>query len=147
MSEKLYKIGELAQKTHISVETLRFYESKGLLKAHSRSASGYRLYSEQDEQRLYFILHAKKVGFSLAEIEQLLGVQVNKDQYTCEDVKQFTQEKIDQIEAKIADLSKIKLALSQLNKACCGGGESAMHCSILHTLEDPMMFQIEREAQ
>ncbi|MDN4502169.1 Zn(2+)-responsive transcriptional regulator [Alteromonadaceae bacterium BrNp21-10] len=142
MTATLYKIGELAQKADVSVETLRFYETKNLLNAHSRSSAGYRLYSEQDLHQLYFILHAKKVGFSLAEIKQLLGVQVNKQQYTCEDVKHFTEEKIAQIEAKIDDLSKIKLALAQLNKACCGGEESAMHCSILHTLEDPTLFQV-----
>jgi len=138
-----FKIGELAKKTGISVEALRFYESQGLIQAARRSESGYRLYNEQDAQRLYFVLHAKKVGFSLKEINHLLGLQLHKDEHTCEEVKRYTGDKIAEVEAKIRDLEKIKVALENLHAACCGGPEKATECSILHSLEDPNYFKSE----
>ncbi len=141
MNDKLYQIGQLAKMAGTNVDTLRYYETAGLVNATRRSASGYRLYSEQDAQRLYFLLHAKKVGFSLKEIKQLLGLRLHKDEHTCEEVKHYTGAKISEIEAKIADLEKIKQALESLHMACCGGGESAENCSILSTLEDPDTFK------
>lgn len=66
------KIGELASKTHVSHHTLRFYERQGLIAPTGRSDSGYRLYSDLDVDRVGFILSAKKVGFTLVEIQQLL---------------------------------------------------------------------------
>lgn len=141
MKTKFYKIGELAKQTGTSVETLRYYESAGLVQAQSRSPAGYRLYSNEDAQRLYFLLHAKKVGFSLKEIHYLMGLQLNKDEHTCEDIKQYTGDKIAEMEAKIRDLEKMKVALENIHQACCGGQESAVNCSILHLLEDPDYFK------
>ncbi|WP_416306468.1 Zn(2+)-responsive transcriptional regulator [Neptunicella sp. SCSIO 80796] len=137
MNNQFYRIGELAKQTDISVETLRYYESKGLISAAQRTESGYRLYSNADVQRLNFVLQAKKVGFSLKEIDQLLNLQVEKDEHTCEEVKQVTGNKIEEIEQKIHDLNHIKQALQRLHQACCGGQESAVNCSILQSLEDP----------
>lgn len=134
------KIGELAKLSNVSVESLRYYQSEGLLVPAHRSKSGYRLYSNDDKLRLSFILHAKKVGFSLAEIKQLLSLRTEKDNHTCEEVKQYTGNKIEEIDAKIADLNKMKYALTNLHKACCGGQKSAEHCTILSSLDDPMFF-------
>ncbi len=135
-STAIYQIGELAKKTGASVETLRFYESQGLLASQSRSSAGYRLYSDNNFRQLNFILQAKKVGFSLREIKHLLGLNLHKDEHTCEEVKQYTGEKINEIDAKIRDLQSIRGSLNQIYQACCGGKEKATHCSILHTLED-----------
>ncbi|WP_444996573.1 Zn(2+)-responsive transcriptional regulator [Aliikangiella sp. IMCC44359] len=145
MIKHFYKIGELANKAGTTVEALRFYESQGLISARKRSSSGYRLYNEQDAQKLYFILHAKKVGFSLKEINQLLGLQLHRDEHTCQEVKHYTGKKISEIEAKINDLEKMKYALNKMHKACCGGAESAINCTILQTLEDPDFFKIKPE--
>ncbi|TQV89144.1 Zn(2+)-responsive transcriptional regulator [Aliikangiella coralliicola] len=141
MQKNYYKIGELAKIAGITVESLRFYESEGLVAAAQRTSSGYRLYSETEAQRLYFVVHAKKVGFSLKEIKRLLNLQINKDQHTCEEVKHYTGEKIAEIQTKIQDLQKIQQALKSLHDVCCGGQESAKNCSILHTLEDPNYFK------
>lgn len=141
MNMRFYKIGELAKQAGTSVEALRFYENEGLVSAQTRSSAGYRLYSEQDAQRLYFVLHAKKVGFSLKEIRHLLGLQLHKDEHTCQEIKQYTGDKIEEIEAKIRDLEKIKVALQNMYRACCGGEESAVNCSILQMLEDPHFFK------
>ncbi len=136
----LIKIGELAKRTQISVEALRFYETAKLLSPSQRSSAGYRLYAPEDEQKLHFILHAKKIGFSLEEIKQLLSLRTHKDSHTCEDIKSYTGVKMAEIEAKILDLQKMQRALSSLYHACCGGKESAENCTILNSLEDPHLF-------
>ncbi|MGB0495136.1 MAG: Zn(2+)-responsive transcriptional regulator [Kangiellaceae bacterium] len=134
------RIGELALRSNTSVETLRYYQTQNLLEPTDRSTSGYRLYSPQDEQRLLFILHAKKVGFSLKEIKQLLTLRTDKDKHTCEEVKSYTGIKIGEIEGKIRDLQKMQHAITKLHDACCGGLESAEQCTILSTLDDPNYF-------
>lgn len=140
MNQDLVKIGELAKRTQISVETLRYYEKEKLLQPELRTGSGYRLYSAKDEHRLNFVLHAKKVGFSLAEIKELLELRLNKDKHSCEEVKNYTGEKIAEVEAKIADLQTMHSALNSLYKACCGGPEKATNCAILSSLDDKTLF-------
>jgi len=136
----LLKIGELAKRSSVSVESLRFYESEQLLSPQGRSNAGYRLYSSIDEQKLSFILHAKKVGFSLHEIKTLLSLRADKNSHTCEEVKSYTGAKVDEIDKKINDLQKMKHALENLYTACCGGNESAENCTILNSLDDPDLF-------
>jgi len=137
---QLIKIGLLAKRSQTSVESLRFYESEGLLVPKQRSTSGYRLYSSADEQKLHFILHAKKVGFSLQEIKRLLYLRADKDSHTCDEVKSYVGDKMEEIDAKIRDLQKMRYALDSLYKACCGGEESAENCTILNSLDDPDLF-------
>lgn len=137
---QLIKIGILAKRSQISVETIRFYESENLLTPKTRTVSGYRLYDTDDELKLHFILHAKKIGFSLQEIKQLLSLRTHKDEHTCEDVKQYTGIKMREIESKILDLQKMQQALENLHHACCGGKESAQNCTILNSLNDPKLF-------
>ncbi|MFA0252693.1 MerR family transcriptional regulator, partial [Vibrio sp. 10N.261.45.A4] len=71
----MYKIGELAKRFDIKPDTLRFYEKHGLLKPSSRSEAGYRVYTHEDADKLGFIIRAKRVGFSLQEIMDLLSIQ------------------------------------------------------------------------
>ncbi len=136
MKKIFIQIGELAKRSEISVETLRYYEKQGLLSVKKYTDAGYRLYDADDEQGLRFILHAKKVGFSLSEIKTLLAIRLNKDQHTCEDVKAYTKQKIAEIEEKITDLKAMRGALQQLHNVCCGGPEKASNCSILSSLEN-----------
>jgi len=136
-NKRHYKIGELAQQAGIKVETLRYYESEGLLMPQMRTDSGYRLYNQQDMRSLFFILQAKKVGFSLKEIKFLLDFQSNRDEHTCQEVKQYTGNKISELEAKILDLQEMTKKLNELHQACCGGVESAKHCTILQAFEGP----------
>lgn len=139
---QLIKIGLLAKRSHVSVETLRFYESEGLLAPKQRSTTGYRLYSADDERKLHFILHAKKIGFSLHEIKRLLSLRTHKDSHTCEEVKSYTGAKMQEIEAKIDDLQKMQHALGNLFHACCGGNESAENCTILNSLDNQTLFAV-----
>ena len=89
MGEKKLRIGELAKLVQVSQDTLRFYEKHGLLAPSVRSQAGYRLYSQADLERVGFILSAKRVGFTLNEIHDLLGLEVTKDEKSCEDVTDF----------------------------------------------------------
>jgi len=130
------KIGELATIVRIDIQTLRYYESQGLLAEPIRLQNGYRDYPEDAVTRLKFIKKAKLVGFTLKEIKELLAIQVTKDEHTCQEVKNFTQIKLDEISLKINELSNIQQALEKIHISCCGGNETAAHCSILSALEN-----------
>ena len=130
------KIGQLAKTVEIDIQTLRYYESQGLLNEPKRLDNGYRDYPIESVERLRFIKKAKLVGFTLKEIKDLLAIQVTKDEHTCQEVKNFTQIKLDEINQKINKLSEIKSALQKIHTSCCGGSETAAHCSILQALEN-----------
>ncbi|ETX10822.1 zinc-responsive transcriptional regulator [Marinomonas ushuaiensis DSM 15871] len=131
----MYKIGELAKACDINNDTLRFYEKNALLCPSTRSESGYRLYTEKDKETLQFILRAKGVGFTLAEIRELLSIEVNKADSACADVKTLVDSKLNDVETKLAELIRFQTSLKRLSNACCGGAESAEHCTILEALE------------
>lgn len=131
----MFKIGQLAKLTGVTQDTLRYYEKMQLLEVASRTQAGYRLYATDSPSRLQFIKQAKSVGFTLQGIKELLSLKVDKASHSCADVKQLTEQKLLEIEEKINELILIKQALNKLNDACCGGQESAEHCSILHALE------------
>jgi MerR family Zn(II)-responsive transcriptional regulator of zntA len=131
----MYRIGELARICDINSDTLRFYEKNALLTPSSRSESGYRLYTEKDKDTLQFILRAKGVGFTLADIRELLSIEVNKADKACADVKVLVDTKRYDVEKKIAELIRFQTSLKRLSDACCGGAESAEHCTILEALE------------
>ncbi len=130
----MYKVGELAKRHHIKPDTLRFYEKHGLLTPSMRNAAGYRQYSEHDEQKLVFILRAKKVGFSLQDIRQLLSIELDKENRICSDSKTIVDNKLVQVEAQIKELMTFQASLRELSASCCGGDEPAIHCSILEAL-------------
>ncbi len=129
------RIGELSRQTGFQVETLRYYEKQGLLKPVSRTASGYREYDAESLKQLGFIHQAKSVGFSLNEISELLTLRVEKDQHSCAEVKAIAEQKLQQIENKIAELTKMRDALNVITDACCGGDEPATFCTILTALD------------
>lgn len=133
----MYLIGQLSALCQVSSDTLRFYEKHGLLIPSGRSESGYRLYSEEDKQRILFILKAKSIGLSLEEIRELLSIRLEASQHSCAEVKAITQTKLNAVDEKIAELQKIRRALKKINDACCGhADDSASHCSILTALSD-----------
>ena len=130
----MLKIGELAELASISRDALRFYEKHGLVTPTARTDSGYRLYSKSDVLRISFILSAKEVGFTLNEIHQLLELEVTKDDKSCQDVKQFVDNKIQVVNQRLTEIKKIKQSLQTLSNACCGGDEPATDCTILGAL-------------
>ena len=131
----MYQIGELAKLNQVKTDTLRYYEKQGLLLPSFRSESGYRIYTKKDAQRLRFIIRAKKVGFTLFEISELLSVELDKTNKACADVKSIVNTKLAHVNEKIEELNYFRTSLQRLSTACCGGPESAEHCSILEALE------------
>ncbi|MCC2605216.1 Zn(2+)-responsive transcriptional regulator [Planctobacterium marinum] len=132
----MYKIGQLAKLEAISVEALRFYDQQGVLSPGHRAENGYRLYSEEDRKTLKFIQSAKNLGFTLAEIHELLDIKVDSRSHTCEEVKTIAEHKLQDIQERIRQLQRFETTLKKVVKTCCGGPESAEHCSILEAIEE-----------
>ncbi|MBE4579446.1 zinc-responsive transcriptional regulator [Vibrio navarrensis] len=132
----MFRIGELAKRCGVSADTLRFYEKNQLILPAGRSESGYRLYSEENQKQVGFILKAKALGLSLEEIKELLEIKLEATEHSCAEVKAITSAKLALIDEKIAQLSQIRQALKKINDACCGHtDDDASHCSILAALE------------
>ena len=127
-------IGQLAKLTQQTIVTIRYYEKCGLLPKPKRTRGGFRLYPKSIIPRFYFIQNAKAVGFTLDEIKALLTLQARKA--TSEQVKTHTQQKIQDIDAKITTLQKMKRALSQWEQAC-DGKIAIDQCPILENLYQP----------
>ena len=132
MRTQLYKTSELAARAKVNKETIRFYEKKGLLVEPSRTASGYRQYSQADFKRLVFIKSAKQLGFSLAEIKELLAIADGKI-YNCRDVRQIAESKIEHIAGQIQQLKRLKKTLTTLVKEC-QQTRTLTHCPIIESL-------------
>ncbi len=127
--------GEVADKADVNPETLRYYEREELIPKPRRSDGGIRLYDESYVDRLRFIQRAKELGFTLAEIKGLLDLRVD-DEATCRDVKAQAEEKLDEVEEKIRDLTRIRDALTRLADACEGGGGPTSDCPILDAMDE-----------
>ena len=123
---------QLANSAGVNVETLRYYERRGLLPEPPRRASGYRQYSQDDVARLQFIKRAKDLGFTLQEVQELLNLRVDPDT-PCAMVKRRADLKIIDIEAKLQSLKRIKKALNKLAATCSGRGPVG-DCPILEAL-------------
>ena len=126
-------IGHLAKEAGVNLETVRYYERKGLLPKPPRSASGYRLFPTEAARRLRFIRRAQELGFSLREIGELLSLRVSRTT-TSKDIRARAEAKIADIEGKIKSLESMKKALLKLTKVCAGCvpvGE----CPILESLD------------
>ena len=133
--------GEIADKADVNPETLRYYEQKELIPKPRRSDGGFRLYDEHYVGRLRFIQRAKELGFTLAEIKDLLDLRV-EDDATCRDVKAQAEEKLDEVEGKIRDLERIRDALTQLAETCEGGGGPTSDCPILDALSEGDAYRL-----
>jgi MerR family copper efflux transcriptional regulator len=114
-------IGKLAREAGLGIETVRFYERQGLIEPPPRTASNYRIYPEDEVARLQFIKRAKALGFTLNEIKELLALR--QDPHTTRaDIKARTLAKIEDVNRKILDLTRIKAALEHLASECDGRG-------------------------
>jgi len=131
MSQNL-TIGRLAKRAEVSIDSIRFYERRGLLAEPTRTESNYRVYPLDAADRLRFIKKAQKLGFSLNEIQELLELRHNPGASKA-DVKLKTEEKIRDIRARIQDLGRMLSALEQLDESCDGHGPIA-ECPILEAL-------------
>ena len=124
--------GKLAKAAVVNVETLRYYEQRGLLPEPPRRESGYRVYPETAVERLRFIKGAQALGFTLDEIHDLLNLRVDEHAHRT-DVRQRAQEKVEDIDRKIKALEAMKEALNDLIDQCHGDGPIA-DCPILEAM-------------
>ena len=125
--------GELAKRAGVKIETLRFYERKGLLPRPPRSAANYRLYPADAARRIRFVKRAQELGFSLKEIEELLSLRA-RPRARCADVRQRAEAKIADIEAKVRSLRAMRRALAGL-VAQCSGRTPITECPILEAMD------------
>lgn len=130
------RISELSRRTGLSPHTLRFYEKQGLVSHRSRSEGGYREYDEADLRRVEFVRTARNTGFTLEDIALLLSIRVDKDSHSCEQVADITRKKLNEVNDRLRELASMKKTLGILLDSCCGGPESATHCSIMEALEE-----------
>lgn len=128
-----FTIGKVAKAAGVGVETIRFYEKKGLIEQ-PQSQGTYRNYPKSVVARIRFVKRAQELGFTLAEIRELLGLadQPNEDRAA---VKVIAQRKVASIQEKIADLRKAESTLSNLVEQC--SGEGPIHdCPIIEAFID-----------
>lgn len=132
MKKKPLTRSALAQRSGVNAETVRYYEKIYLLPEPPRSEGGYRIYGENDLQRLRFIRRCREMGFSLDEIRGLL-LLVDREQVSCERVKHLADDHLLTIRTKISDLRKMERTLRALADNC--SGEDVPECSIIEALQ------------
>jgi MerR family copper efflux transcriptional regulator len=125
-------IGQLAKRAGVAIDTVRYYERNDLLSPAGRLASGYRHYGEAELKRLRFIRRAKALGFTLEDIRGLLSLS---DERNVAKVKHAAENKLSDIEQRIAELQRIRKGLRTLIAACPGHGR-AEACPILNALNE-----------
>jgi Hg(II)-responsive transcriptional regulator len=123
---------EVAEHAGVNVQTIRYYERRGLLPEPPRRPSGYRNYSEDDVTRVRFIKRAQEIGFTLAEIQDMLSLRADPE--AAAEMKQRSQAKMREIDEKIRDLEQVKRQLAELADICSGHGP-AHECAIWRALE------------
>ena len=126
-----YNISGAAKRSGVSAKMIRHYESLGLLKEAPRTTAGYRVYANSDVHTLRFIRRARDLGFSIEEIQQLLGLWQNRRRASS-DVRRLAQRHIADLDAKIRKLQEMRATLEGLVQHC--HGDSRPECPILDDL-------------
>ena len=124
-------IGQAAKASGVSAKMIRHYEEVGLIPAASRTEAGYRQYGAADVHTLRFVRHARDLGFSIAEIGELVGLWHNRRRPSRQ-VKALAQAHIQELEQKVQELQAMKAALEHLVHCC--HGDDRPECPILETL-------------
>lgn len=131
----MLSIGQVAKRANVGIDTVRYYEREGLIAPAGRLASGYRRYGAPELARLRFIRRAKALGFSLDDIRGLLALSEGRNVAR---VKRAAQDRLADVERRIAELERVRAGLARLVAACPGHGR-AESCPILAALaqEEP----------
>jgi len=125
------RIGEIAKRSGIGIETIRYYEREALLDEPQRRPSGYRQYDESTLERLAYIRRAKELGFTLSEIRELLELSFTS-QTCCDHVWQRAAIKLNDIKDKIRSLQKMRRSLTTILERCKANG-STHECPLVHS--------------
>ena len=130
---KAMTISKAASKAGVGVETIRFYERRGLIqKPRKPKDNGYRVYPEETVRRTRFIRQAQEIGFKLREIDELLSLQADPSA-DCADVRDRAMVKLEEVNRKIVQLENMRSALEELITVCPASG-ALRACSILQAL-------------
>ena len=127
-----FTIGEVARRTRVGIDTVRYYERNRLLPSPKRRASGYREYDVSDVRRLNFIRRAKEVGFTLQEIRELLALSGDRERGV-RGIKARAETRLAEVDARIRELQRVRRGLKVLIAACPGHG-ALEDCPILAAL-------------
>ena len=127
------RIGQIAKQSGVGIETIRYYERQGLLEEPERRPSGFRQYDQSVVARLQFIRRTKDLGFTLAEIKELLGLWFDATT-RCEHVRQRAEQKIEDIDDKIRSLQRMKRSLKTVIQQC-ESRESFTECPLWEGLD------------
>ena len=133
------KIGEVAERGGVNLQTIRYYEREKLLPEPPRLVSGYRVYPDQTVRRVRFIKRAQEIGFTLAEIRELLAIRIDSGRDSAE-VRALANAKINDIKEKIQTLHRMKEALGRITERCSGCGP-ASECPILESIDSDEVLQ------
>ena len=126
-------IGRVAKRAGVPIDTVRYYERRGLIPRPQRTASGYRDFPGETVQQIRFIKRAQELGFALEEIQGLLALRLS-GRAKCADVMHVAEHKLKLIEDKITDLRAMRRALKKL-VASCHTESSILECPIIENLE------------
>lgn len=136
-------IGELGRLTSTKVETIRYYESIGLLAAPARTAGNYRAYGPEHLNRLSFIRRSRDLGFSLEQVRALLDLSDDRDR-SCEAIDVIAREHLAEVDRKIADLRALRRELASMIEQCrCG---TVAECRIVEALS-PVRPQVMKNSE
>jgi len=123
-------IGRLAESAQVNVETVRYYQRRGLMREPARPLGGVRRYSDDDVKRIRFIKRAQQLGFTLEEITNLLKLE---DGRSCRETERLAQQKLILVEARLADLERLRKTLRELIGRC-ESGRGRIACPIIESL-------------
>ncbi len=126
------RIGTAAEQAGVNIQTLRYYERRGLLPRPPRRRSGYREFADDAVRMVRFIKRAQDLGFTLDEVEELLRLRSDKRRDRAR-IRAVATKRVRQIERKVAELTAMKRALSHLLRCCAEG--STLECPIIEALD------------
>jgi DNA-binding transcriptional MerR regulator len=131
--EKGLRIGEVAARSGLSVDGVRYYERLGLVSALARTPGGYRLYDARVVERLDFIKRAQRFGFTLKEIKQMVDLE-RADPHTCAQVLRMLEQKLEDLDRRYAEIRRLRRELSAYRRACQRALAGRQRCPVLEDL-------------
>ncbi len=147
MPKSRLRIGEVSKQTGVPIRTIRFYEEAGLLPPSDRRASGYRVYTEQDVEKLRFIRQAKRFGLTLKEIRSIMRCSHQGLEPCCDFVRGLFNQKIQEFEGRIAELTAIRNRLkARLRQWVSPAAAKRERYAVCPQIELPKATQVKRRS-